>query len=314
MGQERPTLRGAEDLRGILNSGHSRGWPYVRWDPKTRQREDCQTFAMAIIGGIGDMPDTIEDRSVIIRLRRRAADEPVSQWRSRHAVPQLGELRERLHKWVRGHLDALADADPDLPVEDRAADCWAPLVAIAEAAGGDWPERARRACKALTAGIDDPDDGTAGERLLADLRDIFGDAHCLYTVTMLDRLHEIEEAPWTAWDKDGKPLSSRGFARLLRPYGVRTKDVREGGTGVQRKGLYREQLIDAWSRYAPTGDVRDNATSGREAPENIGPEPVAEQQKTSATPSATRSEPDVSWRSDDPVADVADERLEHITA
>jgi hypothetical protein len=161
---------GAEDLRGILNSGHSRGWPYVRWDAAKRERELCPTFAMAIIGGIGDMPDTVEDRAVIVSMRRRAPGESVTQWRTRRAVPRLCELRGRLNAWVMACRDVLASAEPELPAEDRTADVWEPLVAIADAAGGDWPARARKACEIVAAEAADPRDGTAGERLLADQR------------------------------------------------------------------------------------------------------------------------------------------------
>ena len=146
-GKKDQRSEGAEDLRGILNAGHSRGWPYVRWDAAARRQEQCPTFAMAIIGGIGDMPDTIEDRAVVLSMRRRAPGESVAQWRTRRAVPQLRGVRDRLHAWVDAEHHRLADAEPELPAEDRAADVWEPLVAIADAAGGDWPARARKACQ-----------------------------------------------------------------------------------------------------------------------------------------------------------------------
>jgi hypothetical protein len=235
---------GAEDLRGILNAGHSRGWPYVRWDAASRKTEECPTFAMAIISGIGDFPDTIEDRAVIIPMRRRAPGEHVEQFRRRRAVPPLNRLRDRLHAWVRSNLDALRDAEPAIPVEDRAADVWEPLIAIADLAGGDWPERARRACLALTGDVNQ-DDATAGEKLLADLHSVFADVDKLTTVTILEGLHKLEESPWADWY--GHPLNARSLARLLRPYGVRSKNVRLADG--QAKGYERADLVDAWARY-----------------------------------------------------------------
>src|SRR5689334_10589625 len=106
-GKKEQRSEGAEDLRGILNSGHSRGWPYVRWDANARRAEHCPTFAMAIIGGIGDLPDTIEDRAVVVSMRRRAPGERITQWRSRRAVPKLRALRARLHEWVDLHAGEL---------------------------------------------------------------------------------------------------------------------------------------------------------------------------------------------------------------
>ena len=69
----------AEHLRGIINAGFGRDRPYRRWDVTTRSVEDCATFAMAVVAGIGDLPDTIEDRAVIISLRRKA---PGERWPS----------------------------------------------------------------------------------------------------------------------------------------------------------------------------------------------------------------------------------------
>jgi hypothetical protein len=142
-----------EDLRGILNAGHQRNRPYIRCvGVGTAQRvEEFPSFAMAALAGIGSLPDTIEDRSVIVHLRRRAPGEKVAPFRIKKDVPQLRALGDRLGSWVGSHLSVLDDAEPPMPVEDRAADCWEPLVAVADLAGGEWPTRARRAAYVLTA-------------------------------------------------------------------------------------------------------------------------------------------------------------------
>jgi hypothetical protein len=303
-GKKEQRSEGAEDLRGILNSGHSRGWPYVRWDATAKRAENCATFAMAIIGGIGDMPDTIEDRAVVISMRRRAPGESVTQWRSRRAVPQLHKTRRHLHDWVTSRRKELARAEPEMPVEDRAADVWEPLVAIADIVGGDWPERARAACKALTAAADDPEGGTAGERLLADLRDVFGKEGFLYTATIIDRLVALDESPWSEWKRTGtgrEPVNARGLAGLLKPWGIRSRNGREHGTGPVAKGYYAEDMAQAWSSY-----VRYTATDDPSAQVNH----VADYVADDSAPSATWPEqPELTEVAD--VADVAAERLDH---
>lgn len=254
-GSKKQRAEGSEDIRGILNSGHSRGWPYVRWDANKRQLEYCATFAMAVIGGIGDMPDTIEDRAVIISMRRRAPGEAVKQWRSRRVVPVLRDLRDRLRACIEPLVADLADVEPDLPAEDRAADVWEPLVAVADAAGGDWSDRARKACQVLTdAG--DPSEATLGERLLADLHDVFGTSDQLFTTRLLDGLHKLDEAPWGDWF--GHPLNARGLAKLLRPYGIKSRNVRI--LDSQAKGYHRADLIDAWHRYVPHASHASHAS------------------------------------------------------
>ncbi|MFI6522188.1 DUF3631 domain-containing protein [Spirillospora sp. NPDC050679] len=237
-----------EDLRGILNAGHQRNRPYIRWDAAARANELCLTFAMAALAGIGTMPDTIADRAVIIAMRRRAPGERVEPFRTRRDAPPLTKLRQRLAKWTTGEIEALAGARPDMPVEDRAADNWEPLIAIADAAGGTWPARARTACLALTTNA--TTDNSAGVRLLADLRAVFadaGDPEGLHGTFILARLCEIEEAPWADWY--GKPFTARDLAKLLKPYDVASVDVKVDGTN--RKGYRREHLADAWRRYLP---------------------------------------------------------------
>jgi hypothetical protein len=204
----------AEDLRGILNDGHQRGRPYIRWDPAARQAERCPTFAMAALAGIGDLPDTIEDRAVVITMRRCAPGEQVAPLRRRD-LPALVELRDRLHAFVRGQVAKLETAMPTMPVEDRAADVWEPLVAIADLAGGGWPELARGACRRLTADAAEEADSSPGERLLRDLRAVFGDAQALWTTTIIERLAELDEAPWA--DYYGQRVTDRAIAKLLRP-------------------------------------------------------------------------------------------------
>jgi hypothetical protein len=115
---------------------------------------------MAMLAAIGDLPDTIMDRAIVIRMRRRAPGEKVSPFRTRRDAPPLKVLRDQLHESVRGNLDSLRDAVPDLPVEDRAADTWEPLFAVVDLAGGDWPRRVRTACLALSG--EEPDDARMG--------------------------------------------------------------------------------------------------------------------------------------------------------
>jgi hypothetical protein len=258
-----------EDLRGILNAGHSRNRPYIRWDVAARKTEHCPTFAMAALAGIGALPDTITDRAVTVAMRRRAPGETVARYRERRDGEPLRTLGEHLGAWVRAHLDELRDAEPDMPVEDRAADTWEPLIAVADLAGGDWPARARNAATVLTA--EDDTDTSLGIRLLADLRDVFGDADKLHGETILAKLAKLDEAPWS--DYFGHPLNHRDLARLLKPYRVSAADVKIGG--VTKRGYRREDLHDPWSRYLPP-EPGGSATSATSATAQVsGGAPVA---------------------------------------
>jgi hypothetical protein len=281
-----------EDLRGLLNAGYQRGRPMIRWDITSKSVEELGTFAMVCLASILDLPDTIMDRAVVIRMRRRARDERVASYRTRRDRAPLNGLRDRLAAWIRDHQDELKKAEPATPLEDRAADTWEPLLAVADLAGGDWPARARTAAEVLTGTeTDQALDGTAGIRLLTDLRQVFGDTEVLWTKTIIDRLHNLEESPWGDWY--GRPLTARELAKLLGRYGVRSKDVREGGTGSNLKGYTRADLHDQWVRYIrDEGDMPDETCRG----------PVADD----LLPYATATTSDVA-----PVARVAEEAAEH---
>jgi hypothetical protein len=123
---------------------------------------------------------------------------------------------------------------------------WEALIAVADVAGGIWPERARAAAVALvTEGKESSP--SLGVRLLADMRNVFGDAEKLATDTILKKLHQIDEAPWG--HMRGKPLTDIQLARHLKGYGIKPKLVRIG-VDVFR-GYTREEFHDAWMRYLP---------------------------------------------------------------
>jgi hypothetical protein len=276
-----------EDLRGLLNAGHQRNRPMLRWDVTSRTAEQLDTFAMALLAAIGELPDTIMDRAVVIRMRRRAPGEQVQPYRTRRDAPPLHDLRDRLAAWARAHLRELQQAAPVMPLEDRAADTWEPLIAIADLAEGDWPARARDAATTMTAAeAQQEEDTSAGVRLLGDLRAIFGNDDALYSTTILDRLHKLEDAPWADWY--GRPLPTRELAKLLRPYQVRSKSVREHGTGASLKGYARADLHDAWQRYVPPAPQATHPTQDRESAAQARPVAVADAQPPSDTSATSR--------------------------
>jgi len=142
---------------------------------------------------------------------------------------------------------------PEMPggVTDRDADVWEGLLVVADAAGGTWPERARAAAVALVTEAKDSSP-SLGVRLLSDLRDVFGAADNLATTTILDKLHQIDEAPWG--DMRGKPLNDAGLARRLRAYGIKPKVVRIRDHTF--RGYAKEDFHDAWKRYLPPLDAK----------------------------------------------------------
>jgi hypothetical protein len=250
-----------EDIRGLINAGHRRGAMTYRGEVsgKKVQVVAFPAFAACALAGIGDLPDTILDRSVIVAMKRRAPNEHVDQFRER-LVRQVAEpLRDRLATWAEARVDELRDVWPEMPdgITDRAADVWEPLLAIADAAGGDWPDRARTAAVALNNARAERDP-SLGIQLLASCRRVFAE-HAddrLTTEALVQALIDLDEAPWA--DLRGKPLDARGLARRLRKYDVRP-DTHRFPEGPKR-GYRTEDFHDAWLRYLPAvTDVADVA-------------------------------------------------------
>jgi hypothetical protein len=151
----RPTLlldeadtyaRDNEDLRGVLDAGHRRDGAVIRTVGEDHEPRRFSAWAPVALAAIGHLPGTIEDRSIIVRMRRRRPDEQVSTLRGDRAS-ELEELVRKMARWAKDHAEALGAADPGMPasIYNRAADNWRPLLAAADATGGEWPERARRA-------------------------------------------------------------------------------------------------------------------------------------------------------------------------
>ncbi|MGQ0574470.1 MAG: DUF3631 domain-containing protein [Pseudonocardia sp.] len=242
-----PKADGNEDLRGLLNAGHQRNRPAKRYDAAANRVESIPTFAMAALAGIGHMPDTIEDRAVIIRMRRRADGETVHPYRHRRDRPALRQLAEQLHTWLRNDLTTLEQAVPAMPVEDRAADTWEPLITIADHAGNTWPDRARAAVLHLAAEATDTDEGSDRIRLLVDCHTAIGDLPAIPTALLLQRLRADPEAPWADYGHIG--LNARRLGILLGEYGIRSANIRF--TEGQAKGYHRADFTDTWRRYTP---------------------------------------------------------------
>jgi hypothetical protein len=242
----------AEALRGLLNTGHRPGGKssICVGQGSGLTYQDFSTFSAKAIAGIGALPDTVADRSLPIRLERKAPGEKAERFRRREVEPEAAVLRDRLEGFAAAAIDALTVARPALPeqLDDRGQDAAEPLLAIADLAGGEWAEGARRAIVEVRGGAALEDD-SVGVRLLGDVREVFEGRERLSTAELIAALNALEESPWGDWY--GKPLTSRALGKLLRPYAVRSRTVRlpDGSTA---KGFVREQFEDSWRRYLPT--------------------------------------------------------------
>jgi hypothetical protein len=260
-----PKAKEHEELRGLLNAGHRRsGVAYRCVGEGTRQEVAAfPAYAAVALAGLGQLPDTILTRSIVVRMRRRAPHEHVEPYRARIHEPEGRKLGQQLGDWAATVTESMAGSWPEMPpgVTDRPADVWEPLLVVADAAGGPWPERARAACTWLVH--DNADRGISlGIRLLADLRGIFSDARALPTGDILTQLHALDAAPWD--DIKGQPLDARSLSRLLSPYDVEPVKVKVNGRPLQ--GYRADQLADSWARYLPPPEDQTEGSGGSGTP------------------------------------------------
>lgn len=259
----RPTLlldeadaycRDNENLRSVLDAGHRRDGAVIRVVGDDHEPRQFSAYAAVALAAIGRLPGTVEDRSIIIRLRRRRPDEPIAPLRL-DRTGDLDQLCRRAARWAGDHAAALAEADPQMPpsVYNRAADNWRPLLAIAALAGGKWPQRAREAAAELTSG---GDEGGILTMLLADIRAIFATTETdrLASENLVAALVEMDERPWPEF-RGGKPISAPQVARLLKPLGISSGSIRLAD-GRTPKGYHRRAFDDVFARYLS----RQNAT------------------------------------------------------
>ena len=160
-----------EEMRGLLNSGHTRTSAYAiravksgdDWIP-----EKFLTWAAIAVAAIGQLPDTWVDRSVAISMTRKPPSVKVERLirRNTQARAEANEMTRKIARWTADRKEGLANAMPDFPPEldDRAANNWEMLLAISDLAGGEWPELARQA--AVTLSGERGESGSIGERLI----------------------------------------------------------------------------------------------------------------------------------------------------
>jgi putative DNA primase/helicase len=239
-----------EELRGIVNSGHTRTSAYVVRcvGDKVFEPKRFSTWGAKALSGIGKLPSTVMDRAIVLPLRRKLPSEKVQ--RLRRADSGLFEtLAGKLARFSEDHGITIGRSCPELPeaLDDRAQDNWEPLLAIAYFAGGNWPKEARRAALTISGGKEK--DRSLGEQLLQAIKDVFerDGLDKISREQLVKRLIADEEGPWATWNK-GKPMSPAQLRQSLATYEIKTKKIRTSNSKTEQ-GFETAQFVDVWERY-----------------------------------------------------------------
>tara|TARA_R110000787_G_scaffold49111_5_gene117926 strand:- start:40997 stop:42124 length:1128 start_codon:yes stop_codon:yes gene_type:complete len=254
-------LKRNPDLRGVINGSQRRsGAVLIRCAAKNYEPEFIDTWCPKVLSGIGELPDTVLDRCITIRMRRRPATHPLKSFRSVHnqSIEQLNRKLARVAEDIALEVEELISriSFPD-GLDDRAKDSWAPLLAIAYVAGTELFSIASDVCAAMNSR--NGGNLSQAEELLFDLRKIFDGAaaNSLPTKHIIEKLVGMENRIW-ATCCNGGPLTPHKLARELGPFGISPGTVRVGDATLN--GYRRVSFEAVWSLWL-TSDIPHNPTT-----------------------------------------------------
>lgn len=291
-------LRENEDLRGAINAGHKRGGQVIRCVGDDAEPRAFSVFAPAAIAAIGRLPGTIQDRALMVRMKRATRAERPAPFDAKAEV-EAERLARMCARWIADHADKLPIFEPKLPpgLFNRAADNWRCLFAIAELAGGDWSARLTGASARLAP---DDDDESRGIRLLDDIRAIFATRGTdrIASAELVEALVAIETSPWSDFSR-GRPLTPAVLARMLGGFGLAPDTVRIGDRTP--KGYYRHAFAEVWRRYlSDEPDTARPAEGGMEAQHRHNPQETTKndvQEPQHGWADVAAHEREISWNS-----------------
>jgi hypothetical protein len=270
-------LAGSYELRGILNAGYKRETAYV-WratsEVKKGERlnqlnglnkdadaaEDegrAQQLRLArfscwcpkVMAAIGRLPETLADRCIVIRMQRKTAKEECERLRNLETTA----LRRQCARFALDNSDEIAGARPEVPagLNDRAAEVWEPLLALADLAGGEWPEKARQAALGLTG---DAEETSPTGQLLVHIFGTFIEANAerLFSRDLVARLNGFADRPW-AETLNGRDITELWLSQRLRPLGIRPRTLRIAEQVL--KGYRKEDFMEMFRRYITRAEV-----------------------------------------------------------
>ena len=214
----------------------------LRCEGNNHEPRKYETFAAVALAGIGNLPDTITDRAVLIQMRRRKPEEKVEPFRYRDHEMEGLEIGDSLAVWAEDMAEMAAEHRPETDLVDRPADVWEPLLTVAEIAEGLWPQRARFASVAFTKS--EITVQSIGVELLGDIRTVWPlGSSAVASQSLVNILCGDPEMRWG--ELNGKGLSARGLAMLLKPFSVLSQRT-------DKARIYSlNDFADPWTRYLP---------------------------------------------------------------
>jgi Bifunctional DNA primase/polymerase, N-terminal/Protein of unknown function (DUF3631)/Primase C terminal 1 (PriCT-1) len=240
----------AQAILAILNAGHRKGATIPRCFGQEHELRYFRVYGPKAFAAIGKLPDTLSDRSIIVKMQRRAQYQHVERFLAARSTAQAKPIHNALASFAREYREAVTQAyvhliDNDLDfLSDRDADLWLPLFALCTVAAPNRVYELRESAKVLSkAKASDDADDLLVIKLLTDIRDLWPEGCAKWdSATLVEKLKALEDSPWKE-----RELTQRDLATLLRPYNVEPKQIRMGLLTL--KGYEYGTLKTAFSSY-----------------------------------------------------------------
>ena len=252
----------------IINCGYQFGKMVVCSDTNNKKIEPrvFNCFAPCSIAAIGNIPHTIMDRSIVIKMERKKDSERLEKLRYRNICEKATELQQKCKRYISDHQENILNAWPVLPDElnDRTADVSEILFAIADTISPEWHKKLENAILTLVNKQQNNDSVSLRTQLLSDIKTIFEERRTewISSVDLVMALNQIETSPWTEWNK-GRGLTTNALAYQLRYFEIYPKQTREN-EGRERK-YYLKDFADIFDRYLPPANC-DTVPDGANKP------------------------------------------------
>jgi hypothetical protein len=277
------------EFRPLLNSGYRRGQTVRRHDA------DYETYCPKAFALIGDVHDTLRDRSIVIEMMR---GEPTRRFVYAAAKEEGGALREMTNATVSSKAEEITEAlcsFEGLPwlINDRDEEIWTPLFVLCRLLCPDrLPELDRAAAdisaaktaktrKYLDLGAEEEraQEGEYALQLLHDMLRLIGDRKQITTQVAIAELRDIPTSPWRRFRGDGLKVGIEGamiVAGLLSRFGVKSSTIRIAaknvGTGSTAKGYKRHALLNALAGIDKSDSVTVRPSADTERVPSAGPQ------------------------------------------
>jgi hypothetical protein len=243
-----------ENKRALLNAGYERGLKAIRMERGGNGfvKVSFDPFCPKILAGIGQLPDTIVDRSISILIHRRLKTQPCQKYR-RQERAKAKPIHDALEKWSAdpGLQRKLRESQPQMSkcLTDRQEDIWEPLIAIADSISGDVPKLARGAAEAL---CDNVDELSYGAEQLAAIRKVIGQKSRITSADLIEALWEADALPSRLLE-DEKPNHKKigsWLSKFIKSYGGKSaRQLKFEGQNL--RGYETAELQPIFDRYCP---------------------------------------------------------------